>query len=64
MKLQKLKLQGPSLARDSSQALGRPLAMSPKCPETLQLMNLDRGFPTFNNNSKNLHAITNNELRD
>jgi len=57
----KLKMQGPSLVLAPSKALAGSAEM-PLNLTAFLLKKFDRGFPKFDNNHKNLHYITNNEL--
>jgi len=49
VKLMKRKIQGPSLARASSKALGGAIAMPYKCPEILQLVYETNFIKVFSN---------------
>lgn len=65
VRLMKLELQGPLLARAPSRALGEALVISYKCSEILLAhirKILHSGFPKFETSHKHLHGITNREL--
>jgi hypothetical protein len=59
-----LNLPGPSITRVPSKVVGGDVTMSSKCPKILQIKKWQKpyaGFPKFDNGSKNLHDIYNNE---